>query len=89
MLRQRNEKAFDKHEYLNLWNKLCLLQWPHPADGDRDQSGRGSGAQDPSQIRWPRVCQCKNRYIVLTIEQVQCVLPEHTYYMHMLKMYTN
>lgn len=61
-IRQRNEEVSDKHEYLNcvfLLLFFSLSQWPHPPDGDGDQSGRGSGAQDPSQIRWPRICQRK------------------------------
>lgn len=65
-MRRRNEEVSDKHECLNLWNnKLCnflifsFSQRPHPPDGDGDQSGRGSGAQDPSQIRRPRICQRK------------------------------
>ncbi|TKS76662.1 Plexin-A2 Semaphorin receptor OCT [Collichthys lucidus] len=41
-----------------------IASWPHTSDGDRDQSGRGSGAQDQSQIRRPRVCQRKCNYTV-------------------------
>lgn len=40
---------------------FCFFQWPHPSDGHRDQSGRGSGAEDSSQICWSRVGQCKNQ----------------------------
>lgn len=47
---------------------LLFLQWPHPSDGDRDQPGRRSGAQDPSQVRWPGVRQCKNHHVVLTTD---------------------
>lgn len=39
------------------------LQWPHTADYHRVQPGCHTGAQDPSEVQWQRVCQCK--YLIL------------------------
>lgn len=66
---QRVPEKFCLHLHLNSYFCLHLLflmsllpppQWPHPPDGDRDQSGCGSGAEDPGEICWPRVRQREN-----------------------------
>lgn len=72
---QTRNNIFHKFEPVEE-NCFCFFffpQWPHPSDGDRDQSGRCSRAQDPSQIRRPRVCQCKSLHAVFTAE-----LPDNT-----------
>lgn len=82
--RERNQKAFETCG-INcvLWCFFFPPQWPHTSDGDRDQSGRGSGAQDQSQIRWPRVCQRKYNYTVSSNKSQSGVYsPKYPCYAH-------